>query len=587
MSRILYSLLLCVLCLGWSAEAELGAQPVFAAERGGRSDANWPGARGGAFSTTATPAVASDWDAFHDGAHGLTIFYPPGWLFFDPTHEELSILLERLAAPVDADIMSLLMQLQSDMKCDAFIGFGFQFASQGSFAPTHVNNVIVEAFPARGLTLYQFAQGSAAHLDRRGDINVDSFDLVTRLRPQREEAVSIRFRGAVTTPATGAAQPLLTGSRTAGWQVVLLSPDAELVLVLTFTILGDQFDELEPLLTEFVRRVQWVDRSAPAPTTGPVTIAAQTMRVHSAPGAFNPVIGKVVAGKQFSIIDRDSTGTWWRISYNGQPGWVSDRYGAAANAGRVWMAANMQNAPAPPAAVPVVMIRRRVQVRSGPGASNPVIGAAGPGQQYLVTGKNAAGDWWQIDDNGLPGWVSGESVTPVNAGSVPVAVVKFPLPPLLPVMEAMVTINWHTNVRSGPDTSYPIVDTAAPGQQYPVTGKNAAGDWWRIDNGGQPGWVFGELVTPVNAASVQEVVRFPLPPPLSATEAMVTINSRMNIRSGPDTNYPVIGTTVPGQRYHITGRNAAGDWWRIDNGGQPGWVFGQLVRIVRKAQERQ
>ena len=166
------------------------------------------------------------------------------------------------------------------------------------------------------------------------------------------------------------------------------------------------------------------------------------MQVRAQPSVFSPVIGKVVAGEQFSISERDFTGSWWRISYDGQPGWVSDHL----------VAANIRNAPV---AVPVAMIERRVNVRSGPGASNPVIGVAIPGQQYLITGKSAAGDWWQIDDGGRPGWVFGELVTAVDAGGVQVAVVKFPAPPLLPVTVAVMTVNRGMNVPRRPRHQLP------------------------------------------------------------------------------------------------------------------------------------
>ena len=410
-------------------------------------------------------------------------------------------------------------------------------------------------------------------LDRQVGIDVDSFDLVTRLRPYRVEAVSIRFRGAVPAPTTS--QSVLAGTRTAGWQTVLLSPDSEYLLVLTFNVRGEQFEELEPLLTEVVRRVQWAnDHRGSEPGPGPVLITNRTMYVHNEPASFSPIIGKVDAGKQFSIMERDFTGNWWRISYGGQPGWVSDRLVAA-------------NIPDAPLAVPVAMIDRRVNVRSGPGTGNRVIGVAVPGQQFLITGRNVEGDWWQIDDNGQPGWVFGELVTPVDVGGVHVAVVKFPIPPLLPVTEALMTVNRRLNVRGGPHSGYPIIGAAVPGRQYLITGRNAAGDWWQIDDNGRPGWVHGGLVELVNAGNVQVVARFPIPPLLPATEAVLTFSRRMNVYGGPGGRFPVIDTTVPGYQYPITGRNVVGSWWQIDNHGQPGWVFGQFVTAVEQAEDVQ
>ena len=73
----------------------------------------------------------------------------------------------------------------------------------------------------------------------------------------------------------------------------------------------------------------------------------------------------------------------------------------------------------------------------------------------------------------------------------------------------------------------------------------------------------------------------PVPAAATATpeSPMVTIgNVLMNVRGGPGTNYNVIGTASPGQKFQITGKNPGlGDWWQIDFRGQTGWVYGQLV----------
>ena len=60
-------------------------------------------------------------------------------------------------------------------------------------------------------------------------------------------------------------------------------------------------------------------------------------------------------------------------------------------------------------------------------------------------------------------------------------------------------------------------------------------------------------------------------------EAALTVNSAMNIRGGPGTSYNVIGSANAGQRFPVTGKNPADDWWQINFNGQAGWVFGQLV----------
>ena len=65
---------------------------------------------------------------------------------------------------------------------------------------------------------------------------------------------------------------------------------------------------------------------------------------------------------------------------------------------------------------------------------------------------------------------------------------------------------------------------------------------------------------------------------LTPLRPWVTINTRINVREGPGTNYAVLGTAPPGERFVITGKSPGlGDWWQIDIGDRTGWVYGPLV----------
>ena len=60
----------------------------------------------------------------------------------------------------------------------------------------------------------------------------------------------------------------------------------------------------------------------------------------------------------------------------------------------------------------------------------------------------------------------------------------------------------------------------------------------------------------------------------------VTANTNVNIRSGPGTQYPIIGVLGLEQTARVVGVSADGTWWAIDfpsgNDGQ-GWVSGEFV----------
>ncbi len=99
-------------------------------------------------------------------------------------------------------------------------------------------------------------------------------------------------------------------------------------------------------------------------------------------------------------------------------------------------------------------------------------------------------------------------------------------------------------MRGGPGTEYNILGAANPGERYPVTGKNQAGDWWQINYYGQSGWVFGALVTAQNVQAVALAVNIPAPPPATATSP-----------PPPPTNTPVpqqaAPTSPPAQNYEF------------------------------------
>lgn len=70
----------------------------------------------------------------------------------------------------------------------------------------------------------------------------------------------------------------------------------------------------------------------------------------------------------------------------------------------------------------------------------------------------------------------------------------------------------------------------------------------------------------------------PVPPTETPVPAVVFANQQINVRTGPGTNYPRIGSASPGTRYTVTGKNPAATWWQIDFGGREAWIVDSLVQ---------
>ncbi|MCB0191342.1 MAG: SH3 domain-containing protein [Anaerolineae bacterium] len=64
-----------------------------------------------------------------------------------------------------------------------------------------------------------------------------------------------------------------------------------------------------------------------------------------------------------------------------------------------------------------------------------------------------------------------------------------------------------------------------------------------------------------------------------AGNAYLTSPGSVNIRSGPGSEYPIIGTLNPNTEMPIVGRNADATWWQIDiTGSSTGWVANTVVQ---------
>ncbi len=84
----------------------------------------------------------------------------------------------------------------------------------------------------------------------------------------------------------------------------------------------------------------------------------------------------------------------------------------------------------------------------------------------------------------------------------------------------------------------------------------------------------------------------PVPPTLAPPTATPTpekatftvTDPTVNVRAGPGANFPLLGEVRQGQKFDITGKNPAGDWWQFTFDGRPAWITGQFVSVNAASQ---
>ena len=140
------------------------------------------------------------------------------------------------------------------------------------------------------------------------------------------------------------------------------------------------------------------------------------------------------------------------------------------------------------------------------------------------------------------------------------------------------------NVRSGPSINYPILGRATRNQVFAVTGRSQSDPRWvRINFGTVQGWINGTWATlsgdtaalpVVPAAEEAAPSAFGIP-----TGLRVRATANLNIRSGPDISYPVIGWLTNGEVADVVGRNSSRTWWEINFTRGRGWVSGAYTQL--------
>jgi uncharacterized protein YraI len=240
--------------------------------------------------------------------------------------------------------------------------------------------------------------------------------------------------------------------------------------------------------------------------------------------------------------------------------------------------------PTPMAGQPTATANTNTWIYSGPGTNYVVYAAMNGGTPALVVGVDSTKQWFVISvpvaPNGI-GWVAGSAVTVTNTGELPVYTAPPPPPSVAMVPpgpnDPQATALVETMVRSGPGNTYPAFGFAQSGKTALVLGKSADAQWWmvRIDPskvGAGNGWVAAAFVSTANTDSVpvvQVTGSGSLPPSMVVPPApvpgapLITTTEYVNLRSGPGTNYPVIGNAAPGASTTPTGISADGAWFQF------------------------
>ena len=230
-----------------------------------------------------------------------------------------------------------------------------------------------------------------------------------------------------------------------------------------------------------------------------------------------------------------------------------------------------------PVIVPATIAGERVYLRNGPGTEYDAVGRMSVNTPVQVIGKY--GDWFQIRERaGKPVyWVSGEllNIDP-NAVYMLFDVQPAQIPPPPPPKIATVRESGLA-LRDGPGTNYVPMAKLQAGTTLDLLERYQ--DWFHVGiPGGGDGWVKGEFLS-IEPGIVERLLEAETIPDPNPAMVGVIAEDAVNLRKGPDSKYPKIGSANAGLQVDLIGKY--NDWFQIRlSDGTKAWVFQDLLNVT-------
>ncbi|MCF6138058.1 SH3 domain-containing protein [Pseudalkalibacillus berkeleyi] len=141
--------------------------------------------------------------------------------------------------------------------------------------------------------------------------------------------------------------------------------------------------------------------------------------------------------------------------------------------------------------------------------------------------------------------------------------------------KAKITVD-TLNVRSGPGLGHSVVGQVHKNKEYPILSEK--GDWLQIQMNGKRGWIAGWYAKKIKAQQSEN-------DPSSNTGIWISSKvDALNVRSGPDTSFTVVGQIYPHEKFQSI--DTKGSWTKIKYKNREAWVASWLTQSSTPSSEK-
>jgi uncharacterized protein YgiM (DUF1202 family) len=147
--------------------------------------------------------------------------------------------------------------------------------------------------------------------------------------------------------------------------------------------------------------------SNPADTGTTATVTAGRLNVRSEPSTSATILTKINRNETYPVVGSNTDRTWYQINVNGTVGWVASNFVRLNNAANVPVSNSGTQFAQPSTTGYIVTALATVNIRNAPNTrGTTVLGKLPVNVTASVVGRNADNTWWQVDYQGIVGWVS-------------------------------------------------------------------------------------------------------------------------------------------------------------------------------------
>lgn len=314
------------------------------------------------------------------------------------------------------------------------------------------------------------------------------------------------------------------------------------------------------------------------PVMGTVNVN-EFLRVRSAPGVSNPVVGNLGPNERVEILEQKAVGgtIWGRIA----SGWISLDYVILDKAGEPAPEPTPQPTPQPETSSVTGKIKLtsgRLNIRSGPSTGYSIAGKYDNGTPVTILEQKTVGTvtWGRTDK----GWISlayvqldqaqpSQPTTPTTPSTPEPQPEQTPTQPTTGETGTVSLTSGSLRIRSGAGTNNAIVGNLYNGAKVTITERKTVGStvWGKMDKG----WISLDYVKFQTSGGTSTGTT---PPPeagntTESTAGTIKLNSgTLRVRSGAGTNHAIVGYLQNNTKVTITDRKTVGGtvWGCIDKG---------------------